>query len=115
MEFAIEAVRHSPYWNTLGAARYRTGDYTGAIAALEQSMKLRMEDDGFEWFLLAMAQWQLGHKREAREWYDKAVAWVKEMKPKDGELTCVHAEAAELLGATIRNPVEQGPPPREKK
>jgi len=29
-----------------------------------------------------MAQWQLGHADEARQWYEKAVRWMEERCPK---------------------------------
>ena len=34
----------------------------------------------FDWFFLAMAHWQLGHKEEARRWYDQGVAWMEKTK-----------------------------------
>ena len=51
-----------------------------------------------------MAHWQLGHKDEARQWYDKAVEWMKN-NPADDELTRFRAEADELLG-TVNRPEE---------
>ena len=46
-------------WNTLGAAQYRAGEWKLAVEALNKSMDLRMGGDGFDWFFLAMAHWQL--------------------------------------------------------
>ena len=51
-----------------------------------------------------MAHWQLGHKPEARKWYDRAVQWMKKRKPNDEELRHFRTEAAELL----RNPKIKG-------
>src|SRR5262249_19107645 len=92
------------WWNTLGAAQYRAGNWAGAIAALEKSTQLRKGGDGFDWFYLAMAHWQLSHKDEAREWRDRAVAWMDQQqaalqKDQRGweELNRMNAEAAELL------------------
>jgi hypothetical protein len=45
-----------------------------------------------------MAHWQLGEKDQARRWYDKAVQWMDQNKPKDEELRRFRAEAEELLG-----------------
>jgi Flp pilus assembly protein TadD len=59
---------------TLGVACYRAGDSKAAVAALTQSTNMREGGDGFGWFFLAMAYWQLGDRGEARQWYDKAVA-----------------------------------------
>jgi hypothetical protein len=53
-------------------------------------------------FFLAMAHWQLGHKTEARQWYDRAVQWMEKNKPKDDELRRFRAEAAKLFQAKDR-------------
>jgi hypothetical protein len=46
-----------------------------------------------------MAHWQMGHKDEARAWYDKALAWMdKHAGYKYRELVRLRDEAAELLG-----------------
>ena len=45
-----------------------------------------------------MAHWQLGHKDEARTWYDKAVEWMDKNQPKNEELLRFRDEAAKLLG-----------------
>jgi serine/threonine protein kinase/Flp pilus assembly protein TadD len=87
------------WWNTLGAAQHRAGDWKAAIAALKKSMELRNGGDSFDWFFLAMAHWQLGDKDEARKWYDKAVAWMDKNKREDVELKLFRAEALDLLGS----------------
>ena len=51
-----------------------------------------------DWFFVAMARRQKGDNNEAREWFDKAVAWTKEKDPKNAELLQFRKEAAELLG-----------------
>jgi uncharacterized protein HemY len=85
-------------WNTLGAAHYRAGDWKAAVTALGKSMELRQGGDAFDWFFLAMAHWQMGDKKQARRWYDKAVPWMEKNRPQDEELRCFQAEAAALLG-----------------
>jgi tetratricopeptide (TPR) repeat protein len=103
LTLAKRAVERDPkngaYINTLGVARYRTGDWTGAIADLERSMALREGGDSGDWFFIAMARWQLGEKDAAREWYDKAVKWMEKNAPRSEELTRFRNEAAALLGA----------------
>jgi uncharacterized protein HemY len=98
-------------WNTLGAAHYRAGDWKAASAALEKSMSLRKGGDGFDWFFLAMAHWQLGEKELSREWYDKAVAWMDKNKPNkpnlEDELQRFRAEAAGLLGLPAVQPTKE--------
>jgi superkiller protein 3 len=98
---AGEAVELQPqegkYWATLGAARYRAGDWKAAIDSFEKSMERRSAGDGFDWLFLAMAHWQLGEKDKAREWYDRAVQWMDKNNPTDEELRRFRAESAELL------------------
>jgi tetratricopeptide (TPR) repeat protein len=98
------------YWNTLGVARYRAGAWQSAIDALEKSAELRSGGDAWDWLFLAMAHWQVGEKQEARKWYDEAVSWMEENKPKDEELLRFRKEGAELLGIT-----EEGEQPQRDK
>ena len=53
------------YWNTLGAACYRTGDPAGALAALERSMSLNDGGTAFDYVFLSLAQSHLGQQDEA--------------------------------------------------
>jgi tetratricopeptide (TPR) repeat protein len=98
---ATKAVELAPkaglIWNTLGVAHYRAGDYRAAVVALEKSRELQRGHDSFDWFFLAMAHWQLGHKKQARTWYDQAVAWMDKHMPQNAELIRFRAEAAALL------------------
>jgi hypothetical protein len=87
----------------LGAARYRVGDHGAAISALEKSEELGHGSEfGFNAFFLAMAHWQIGHKDEARRWYEKAVSWMEKSKPNDDELRRFRAEATTVLGLPER-------------
>jgi tetratricopeptide (TPR) repeat protein len=100
--FAELAVKAAPnngkFWNTLGAAHYRAGNWKEAVTALEKSMQLRQGGDGFDWFFLAMAHWQLGDRDKARQWFDRAVQWLDKYQPRNEELGRFRAEAAALLG-----------------
>jgi serine/threonine protein kinase len=102
VELAKKAVELAPeqgiYWNTLGTAHYRAGQWQDAVTALEKSTELCKGGDSFDWFLLAMAHRQLGHKDDARKWYDQAVAWMDKNQPENEELRRIRAEAAKLLG-----------------
>ena len=101
---AVElAPKNGDIFNTLALAEYRLGHWVESIAASERSVALRNGGDADDWFVLAMAHWQKGDKVEARNWFDKAVAWIKEKNPKNGELRQFWAETAELLG-------QPGPP-----
>jgi serine/threonine protein kinase/tetratricopeptide (TPR) repeat protein len=96
-EVAEKAPKDGNNWNTLGVAYYRAGDWKKALTALETSAELRGGGDSFDWFFLAMTHWQLGHKDEARRWYDRAVAWMEKNRPQDQEFRQFRAEAAKLL------------------
>jgi tetratricopeptide (TPR) repeat protein len=102
VELAKKAVELAPgqglYWNTLGVAHYRAGDWEAAIAALDKAKQLHNGGDIYDWFFLAMTHWQLAHKEEARKWFDKAVEWMEKNRPSDEDLRRFRAEAAELLG-----------------
>jgi serine/threonine protein kinase/Tfp pilus assembly protein PilF len=101
VELATRAVAEARqvglYWNTLGVAHYQSGDAPRAIAALEQSMALRGGGDSFDWFFLAMAHWRLGRVAEARQWLDKASAWMSAHRPNDLELRRFAALAMGLI------------------
>jgi eukaryotic-like serine/threonine-protein kinase len=102
VELAKKAVAAEPqrasFQNTLGVALYRARDWKAAVAALEKSMELRKGGDSFDWFVLAMAHWQLGNKGDAHKWYDQAVQWMDKNQPKNEELRYFRTEATELLG-----------------
>jgi tetratricopeptide (TPR) repeat protein len=105
VELAAKAAQAEPttdgHRGTLGTARYRAGDWKGAIADLEQAIGLRKPDDprnANEGFFLAMAHWQLGEKGQAREWFAKSVQWMEKGNQDDAELKRFRAEAAGLLG-----------------
>jgi serine/threonine protein kinase len=85
-------------WNTLGVARYRLGDWKGAITALEKANHLNAGKDPSDALFLAMAHWRQGDKGKAKTWFDKAVA-IKKPSQMNEELRRFHAEAAALLGA----------------
>jgi serine/threonine-protein kinase len=99
---SLPRAEKSGAWNTLGAARYRARDFSGSVAALGQSVRLHSGGDSFDWLYLAMAHWQLGHKGEARQWYDKAVQWMDKNKTQDQQLIGLRAEAAALLGIQVQ-------------
>ena len=91
-------------WNTVGAARYRNGQWKDAIAAFAKSMQLRNGGDSADWFFLAMCHWRLGDKDAAGKWYDQAVEWMDKNSPDDLELRRFRTEAEELLKTTNATP-----------
>ncbi len=114
LTLAQEAVElepdQGPYWNTLGVAHYRAGQWQKAIEALEESVRLyEGRDLSFNAFFLAIAHWQRGERDVARRWYDEAVAWMREHRPDDERLVAFRMEAEHLMGLSTK----QDPPTPE--
>jgi hypothetical protein len=65
-------------------------------------MALSGGGDGLDWLILAMVQWHLGNKEEARRRYDQAIPWLEE-NGTDRTFRRLQAEAAELLGVKEKN------------
>jgi eukaryotic-like serine/threonine-protein kinase len=101
LKAAKKAVELEPkqgtWWNTLGVAHYRAGDWKSTLAALEKSMQLRNGGDANDWLFLAMAHSQLGHEEEAGKWYAEAVQWIDKNAPQNEELRRFRTEAVEVL------------------
>jgi serine/threonine protein kinase/Flp pilus assembly protein TadD len=96
---AVELQPANPaFLSTLGMARYRVGDWKAAVDALTKSMSLSNGGGAAEWFFVAMARWQMGEKKDARELYDRAVAWIEKNDPKNEDLARLRAEAEKALG-----------------
>jgi uncharacterized protein HemY len=95
---AVNQVRQNGgFWNTLGMAQYRAGQWQKAVTALEKAMALGKGGNSSDWLFLAMAHWQLGEKEAARRWYDKAHKELKKFEyPREQEGRWL-AEAATLL------------------
>jgi len=90
--------------NTLGVAAFRVRDWKTATESLQKSMSSSGGGAAHDFFFLAMIHWHQGNKKEARELYDRAVAWTDKNKPDDFELRQFHAEAAALMGLSGPKP-----------
>jgi tetratricopeptide (TPR) repeat protein len=112
VKLAEEATSLAPangaYWNTLGVAHYRAGDWKAAAAALERSMGLRSGGDAYDWIFLAMARSRLGDTASARTWYDRSLAWIKANARENQDLLHFRAEAELLQGLDQAPTVEHG-------
>jgi tetratricopeptide (TPR) repeat protein len=103
LDLAEEAVRISTdqdaFRNTLGVARYRAGDWTGAIDALERSALSSPGGLGtaFDHYFLAMAWCQLRHEDQAREWLERGIAWTARHRPGHLALERFREEVESLL------------------
>ncbi len=85
-------------WNTLGVALYHTGDWKGAIEALQQSVRLQGAGQAMDWMFLAMANQQLGNTGEAKLWYERATTWISTQSGIDPELARFLEDAKALFG-----------------
>ncbi|MFI5454631.1 MAG: protein kinase [Isosphaerales bacterium] len=91
------------YLNTLGVAAFRAHDWETAAKVFHQATTFT-GGGAYNFFFLAMTYWHQGNKKEAREMYDRAVAWTDKNKPDDPELRQFRAEAAALLGQPCPKP-----------
>ncbi len=112
VEHALRAVDLEPnqgnYWNTLGVAYYRNGQWDEARKALGRSMEMRENGDAFDWFFLALVEAKQGRKAEAQDWFAKAVNWYHRARPGDQELRRFHVEAAQELGVSAPSEAPMG-------
>lgn len=105
VDLAKRATAGSPrtpnYWGTLGTARFRSGDWAGAVADLEKAQSLRAERDSanaYGAYVLAMAKWRLGEKEQARTAFAQGEAARAKRKRDDPALLRLRDEAAGVLG-----------------
>ena len=70
------------FWNTLGVARYRAGDYLAAIQALSRSINLSPgHGSPYDFYYLALANHRLGYRKPAEAWLGRGEA----MHPEDDQ------------------------------
>jgi len=91
------------YLNTLGVAAFRASDWETAAKVFHQATTFT-GGGAYDFFFLAMTYWHQGKEQEAREMYNRAVAWMEKNKPDDTELRKFRAEAAALLGQPCLKP-----------
>ncbi len=100
LRVAQVAVRFAPkraeYWNTLGVAHFRTGEWAAAYEALKKTTRLR-PPNAFDDFYLAMTFWHLGERQEALKHFDAALVELERTSRYDRALESVREEAAALL------------------
>jgi eukaryotic-like serine/threonine-protein kinase len=102
LELASRAARRFPQSgtlrSTLGLARFRAGDWKGAILDLNEARTLDNTDgDAVDWFVLAMAHHQAGEKADARASYEHATGSVSAVAH-GRQWSQLHREASTLLG-----------------
>lgn len=89
----------SVYWNTLGVAHYRAGDFKAAVAALDRTITVGDGGTVFDHVFLAMAHAQLGNQDESRRWLALAMFKKERDYPGHPELTSFCNEAHSVIAA----------------
>jgi tetratricopeptide (TPR) repeat protein/tRNA A-37 threonylcarbamoyl transferase component Bud32 len=89
--------RNSNYWNTLGVAYYRSGQYAEALPAFDKSMMLSHGGDGFDWFYIAMAHWKLHNPEKAIDYLRRAQDWKRTEHVAAKDLLGIDEEAQQLI------------------
>jgi eukaryotic-like serine/threonine-protein kinase len=103
-------------WRVLGVAYYRAAEWNACRTALRKGVDLRKGAEGTDRLFLAMADWQLGARDEARNEYREALRWGDQHKEEDDESRRFRAEAADLLGVkgqSVRENEEASVPKQE--
>jgi tetratricopeptide (TPR) repeat protein len=85
------------YWNTLGAAQYRAGDFEAVIATLGQATVLNEGGTAFDHFFLAMAHAHLSNQEQAQRWFGEAMLWMEQHAADHMELVRLREEARSTL------------------
>jgi hypothetical protein len=79
-------------------AHYRAGQSKDAAAAFAQSIKLRDGGDPNDWLFMAMIRSRLNEREEAKDWYDRSLAWIKAHASALPQFSSIRAEAEAVLG-----------------
>ena len=89
----------SVYWNTLGVAYFRTGDFGSAVSALDRAIAVDGEGNSFDHILLAMAHARLGNREESRQYLAQAMFQKERDYPSHPELARFCDEAHSIITA----------------
>jgi len=108
-------------FNTLGMALYRNDRWQDAVEKLDLAAQLRTDNQKDTYFFLAMAHWKLGHKDDARTWYDKGLEWHQQnqwrllLSSDQAYYQSLEFEAGELMGIPAPNPLNKDAPVGENR
>jgi tetratricopeptide (TPR) repeat protein len=95
---AVEAFpENGTFWNTLGAAHYRAGEFEPAIAAINCARELNAGGTPFDHLVLAMAYARLDNHEQARHWLEEAAPGLNQGQMRNTELLRLRDEASALV------------------
>jgi tetratricopeptide (TPR) repeat protein len=107
LQLAREATEANPtcaiYWNTLGAAFYKSGDITQCILAIKRSVSLSDGGTAFDFFILAIAHALQGHLEAAHSWHRKAQVWMMQHNPECPDLIHLNLEALACIAKIVKS------------
>jgi WD40 repeat protein/tetratricopeptide (TPR) repeat protein/predicted Ser/Thr protein kinase len=96
---AVELAGDQPaYWNTLGVGLYRTGDYQGAVEALDRSRSGGGRPAEVDLYPLAICLHKLGRHEDARDAYRRATRFTVGRSDLPSYIVALRAEAEAVLG-----------------
>jgi tetratricopeptide (TPR) repeat protein len=95
------ASKRDHHWHmaSLGAALLRAGDPAAAVKCLEEAIALQQKPSKVaeDRIVLAIAQWKLGEKEQARTTLRRAVEWIDAHQPEYMDHERLRAEAEALI------------------
>ena len=97
----------------LGVAYYRTGQWIETIDNLTKSTKLDGGENVCNHLYLAMVNWRLDKKKEAKNFYNKAIEWIENNKNSwlyeyDTVIFEIFIETADTLGIELNDLFTKG-------
>ena len=103
IELAKHAIEGKPnegaFWNTLGLAYLRAGQWPLATDAVKKSIEMRPHGgDASDRIMMAMICWRQGKKEAALDWYVQALDRLASDRQPDRAVLALRAEAQQLLG-----------------
>jgi serine/threonine protein kinase/tetratricopeptide (TPR) repeat protein len=107
--------RNGHHWHLLGQIHYGARDYKAAVAAMHKAIEVFPSSSAYQWFYLAMANWQLGEKDRARRWYQQSMRWIAANPANTNKwFEQLRAQATNLLGVPEQSaPASQSAGPSE--
>ena len=104
VSLAVKATKLQPecstYWNTLGAAYYRAGEFKASVAALDRAINFGAGGNVFDHLFLAAAHAQLGNQEQSRHWLTLAMLEKEKGAAGHSELTRLFNEAHSIVAAS---------------